>query len=84
MYQYGLARKGRITVVDGVEFKMGYGISTLPGQSGSPVVVEDAIIAVHVGGDKAQFNVGRIVDTSLLDSLCNWTEQLKAAPFRLK
>lgn len=37
---------------DAARFKIGYGVSTYPGHSGSPVVVEDAIIAIHVGGEK--------------------------------
>lgn len=53
LYQYGLVRKDRITMIDTASFKIGYGISTLPGQSGCPVVINDSIIAVHVGGFKA-------------------------------
>ena len=59
--------------MDAAQLKIGYGISTLPGQSGCPVVVEEAIIAVHVGGDKEQFNVGRIVDEGLIISVIKWT-----------
>ena len=70
--------------MDAALFKIGYGISTLPGQSGCPVVVEGSIIAVHVGGDKEQFNVGRVVDESLVNSLSTWTTQLKAESVQLK
>lgn len=59
-------------MIDPVRFKLGYGISTLPGQSGSPVVADNAIVAVHVGGDVAQFNVGRIIDTELIVNVSKW------------
>jgi V8-like Glu-specific endopeptidase len=52
LYQYGLARDNRIVSVDSSAFKIEYGISTLPGQSGSPVVVGSRIIAIHNGGGK--------------------------------
>lgn len=39
IYQYGLVRNGRIIPDFDSQFKIGYGISTLPGQSGSPVVL---------------------------------------------
>lgn len=69
LYQYGLARSGRL--VDNVsQFKICYGISTLPGQSGSPVVIGNTIIAIHVGGEIGkEFNVGRIVDETLLKNI---------------
>ena len=60
--------------MDAAQLKIGYGISTLPGQSGCPVVVEEAIIAVHVGGEVGkQFNVGRVVNEGLVKSVVKWT-----------
>lgn len=61
-------------MVDIANFKIGYGISTLGGQSGCPVTVDDSIIAIHVGGDKGQFNVGRIVEISLVQNIRKWEE----------
>ena len=81
LYQYGLAREGRITVISAEQSKIGYEISTLPGQSGCPVVANGNYIAVHMGGDKAQFNVGRIVDASFMNRLWKWREELNADPF---
>ena len=40
LYQYGLTRKNRIVNCDAAKCKIGYNISTLPGQSGCPVVVD--------------------------------------------
>lgn len=72
LYQYGLARQDRVVLVDIANFKIVYGVSTLPGQSGCPVVQDDAIIAIHVGGDKEEFNIGRVIDISLVNSLIRW------------
>lgn len=82
LYQYGLELQDRVVLVMPSQFKIGYGISTLAGESGSPVVVDDAIIAVHVGGsnfggkkdDEVEFNVGRTVDTTLITNLKRWAK----------
>ncbi len=47
-----MARSNRITTIEANDFKIGYGISTLGGQSGCPVVIGDDIIAVHNGGGR--------------------------------
>lgn len=74
LYQYGLTRKNMLVDIDPLKFKMKYSISTLPGQSGCPVTIDNTIVAVHIGGDMAkEFNVGRLVDTSLLKHLTEWT-----------
>lgn len=53
---------------------IGYGISTLPGQSGCPVAIGKSVIAIHNGGGKGneQFNVGRLIDYPLLRQLKQW------------
>jgi V8-like Glu-specific endopeptidase len=50
---------------------MAYAVSTLPGQSGTAVCIGDKIIAIHVGGGKAneEFNVGRLISADLLQNL---------------
>ena len=73
LYQYGLTRKNRIIAIDALSFKLRYSISTLPGQSGCPVAVDNKIVAVHVGGDMADSNIGRIVDAALIRNLNKWT-----------
>ena len=56
---------------------MGYGISTLGGQSGCPVTVDNAIIAIHVGGAKTKdINLGRIIDYTLITNILTWIYQL--------
>ena len=61
-------------MIDTASCKIGYGISTLPGQSGCPVAIDDSIIAVHIGGCKDQFNVGRIIDASFINNIRKWGE----------
>jgi V8-like Glu-specific endopeptidase len=48
-----------------------YAVSTLGGQSGTAVCIGDKIIAIHVGGGKAneEFNVGRLISADLLQNL---------------
>jgi V8-like Glu-specific endopeptidase len=50
LQQYGLARKDRIVFIQEESLKIGYAITTLPGHSGSPVFIEENIIAIHIGG----------------------------------
>jgi V8-like Glu-specific endopeptidase len=72
--QYGMARKDRIVAIDPASFKIGYSISTLPGQSGSPVIAEGSIVAVHNGGGmgKDEFNIGRLFDAEMIVMLKIW------------
>jgi V8-like Glu-specific endopeptidase len=49
LYQYGLSRKKKIISIDHENCKIKYAISTLPGQSGSPVIFGENIIALHTG-----------------------------------
>ena len=61
--QYGLARKNRIIDAASRDPRIRYGISTLPGQSGSPLVIDNTIIGIHEGGEIGkEFNVGRKID----------------------
>ena len=76
MHQYGLARKDSIVLINSSEFKIGYSITTFPGQSGCPVVTGDKIIAVHIGGDKAKFNAGRIIDHAVIQRIRIWGKEL--------
>lgn len=64
-------------------FQLRYGISTLPGQSGCPVVANNSIIAIHVGG-KEDFNVGRVIDEALIKTVRKWIVELNAAPFNIE
>ena len=83
--QYGLARQNRAAVIASLQFNIGYGISTVPGQSGSPVVDDNSIIAVHVGGaDAKQFNLGRIIDEGLIKRTAEWVMQIDASLFSLE
>jgi hypothetical protein len=62
---------------------MGYGLSTVPGESGTPVCVNEEIIAIHNGGGKEseQFNVGRLVTADMISNLNKWRHELNAVPF---
>jgi hypothetical protein len=50
LLQYGQARSNRIIFIKPQQFIIAYAISTLPGESGSPVCVDNKIIAIHNGG----------------------------------
>jgi V8-like Glu-specific endopeptidase len=51
-----------------------YAISTEGGHSGCPVVVDDKIIAIHNGGEKDKFNMGRLITPDLINNLRKWRE----------
>ncbi len=53
LHQYGLARSNKIVGISLKDHRVSYGISTLGGQSGCPVVVDRKIIAIHIGGGNA-------------------------------
>jgi V8-like Glu-specific endopeptidase len=45
----------------------------MPGQSGSPIIINDKIIGIHVGrGEKKIYNFGRLVTLGLLDNIKKW------------
>jgi hypothetical protein len=62
---------------------IGYGLSTMPGESGTPVCVNEEIIAIHNGGGKKdeEFNVGRLVTADMIINLNKWCKDLNAVPF---
>lgn len=66
LHQYGLTRIDSTAVIDHVVNQIKHKISALYGQRGSPIVMENEIIAVHIGG-QTDFNVGRIVDISFVE-----------------
>lgn len=71
-------------MIDTAGHKLGYNISTLPGQNGCPVSVENTIIAVHLGGEKASFNFGRLIDDKLITNLNKWREELNGTSFNIE
>jgi hypothetical protein len=59
--------------------KLTYQITTLPGQSGSPVTIEDNIIAIHVGSDTLkEVNIGCLLTPKVVKDLRLWCKELKA------
>jgi hypothetical protein len=74
LYQFGLARKNRISMID--RFKIGYAISTEGGQSGCPIFADEKLIALHSGGGmkSENFNVGRIITEDLINNLKQWCQ----------
>ena len=73
---------GRIAEIDGQQGKLGYGVSTLAGQSGCPVVKDDRIIAVHVGGYQGKYNVGRLIDSTVIKNIEAWGKELGTEGYR--
>lgn len=48
--QYGQSGKDKIVGIDFAARRIEYAISTMPGQSGAPVISNGEIIAIHNGG----------------------------------
>ncbi len=62
MFQYGLSREGKVDSVDYESGAIKYIISTLPGQSGCPVINEVNIIGIHLGSKiNNAYNIGRLI-----------------------
>lgn len=80
--QYGLARIDPSAVVISAFNQLKHKISALPGQRGSPITMENEIIAVHIGG-QTDFNVARIVDISFIEKIAQWIRDLHVDPFDL-
>lgn len=76
LHQYGLARTNRIISIRPQQSEITYALSTLPGHSGSPVIANGRIVAIHNGGGRKdeQFNVGRLVTYDFLHRLEEWRE----------
>jgi len=50
-------------------------MSTLPGQSGCPVMSEEKIIAVHCAcANNKRFNVGRLITAEMISTLLEWNK----------
>ena len=55
-------------------------MTTLPGQSGCPVVYGDKTIAIHIqsgdedGPGRVKFNVGRLLTLDVLKTLQKWSK----------
>jgi hypothetical protein len=95
LHQWGLIRgKDRIEEINEEKGQIVHKISTVKGQSGSPILLTDSsgkttIIGIHKGGvqkkindKKVLINVGRLVTQGLLDKLSRIARKLKALPFR--
>jgi V8-like Glu-specific endopeptidase len=74
LVQYGMAGQKTIALSSTDKYRIGYEISTMKGQSGSPIVSREKIIAIHNGGGRPdeEFNVGRMVTADLIASLLKW------------
>ena len=90
--QFGLKKTG--CVLDFIEGQKAlvHRISTLPGQSGAPIVLEDsrqnlAIIGIHKGGRRLEgdlrpsVNAGRIISLDLIAILRKEVDKMQALPF---
>jgi V8-like Glu-specific endopeptidase len=72
--QWGFTSSGKIAEIKVEEATFSYKISTLPGQSGCPIIEIDgdslSIAGIHKGSCKgAPLNVGRMVTGHLIDIL---------------
>jgi V8-like Glu-specific endopeptidase len=71
LQQYGHTKMNRLDCIEPHKFKIGYVINTLPGHSGSPVIFEENIIALHSAAG-VNNNIGRIMTFNLLGDLETW------------
>ena len=51
IYQYGLKSLKRVRKINKVNMIVYYEISTLPGQSGAPIVLDSYYIGIHARGN---------------------------------
>jgi hypothetical protein len=64
-------------------------MTTFRGQSGSPVIYDGKLIAVHIKSGKADgknrvlYNVGRLVTLDMIANLQEWAKLMGADPFQL-
>lgn len=61
-------------------------INTHAGQSGSPIVSNNRIIAVHNGAaleEDQKYNFGTLISKDALNNLAAWTVSLKADEFKV-
>ena len=74
LFQYGLSLPDSIIEFNPAEFKITYVVSTLGGQSGCPIVVDNQIIAIHTGANKKEenSNIGRVVTSDLVKNVEQW------------
>lgn len=63
---------------------MEYHMSTISGQVGSPVIMQDEIIAINLYTGKKQKNVGRVVDENLIKNLITWQGSFKTGLIPIK
>jgi hypothetical protein len=52
LWQYGLSRHGSVQSIDPKSGRIHYGISTLAGQSGCPLIANYYILGIHIGSGK--------------------------------
>jgi len=61
IFQYGLKRAKRVRKIDKDNLIIYYEMSTLPGQSGTPIVFGNSYIGIHARGNaKYNLNGGRL------------------------
>ncbi len=64
-------------------------MTTLMGQTGSPVIYDEKTIAFHIrsgeidGQGRALYNVGRLLTLDVIANLQKWAKEMEADPFQL-
>ena len=72
--QFGTAKTGRVRKVNKEKAEVQHQVSTLPGQSGTSIILNDngknKIVGIHKGGiQEEQINIGRIMTSELIATL---------------
>ncbi len=76
--QYGLKKDKHIQNIDDTRGIIYYNISTMPGQSGCPLVFGGVFVGIHNGDNGEQkLNGGRLFDDRIISNILKWREELK-------
>ena len=86
VHQFGAAETGRFKKVTEEKAEIKHQVSTLPGQSGTSLILNDngrlKIVGIHKGGIKEeQVNVGRIMTSELITTLEAEVKRMGAVSF---
>lgn len=60
-------------------------MTTHPGQSGCPVVSNNNIIGIHVGGGAGMndYNIGKMIAQEMIDNMRVWRAEMEAESFEV-
>ena len=86
--QFGTAKTGRVRKINKEKAEVQHQVSTLPGQSGTSIILNDngkpKIVGIHKGGVKEeQINIGRVMTSELIATLEAEASRMGAVSFKV-